>query len=293
MRKKLRVFIGLLLIAGSLGCFFYPDYYEFEVRQSVKRIEKKIQKKKDDIINQTKNEETGKDELYKEMERYNQKLIESGQNLIDIDSYEQVPHEINRLLNEEQTVGYIEIPDIEVMLPLFVGASKEHLAKGAGILSQTSMPLGGENTNCVIAAHRGWRGSPFFQYIDKIQIGSCVYLHNFWETLVYQVTEIKIIKPEEINAVLIQEKKDMLTLLSCHPYGVRRGHLRYVVYCEHMERESLDDRKSKHVENVTKTVSDIERKDTVSFYSVENKVRVVLPIVTCGLSLLILFYKRK
>lgn len=299
MRKKLRVFTGVLLIVGSFGCFFYPDYHDFEIRQSVNRIEKNLQEKKENILKGNKFETEKRDVLYEEMQFYNQKLMTSGQQLTDVWSYEEIPNEINNLLDESKAVGYIEIPDMQVQLPLFVGASKDHLSKGAGILSQTSMPIGGKNTNCVIAAHRGWKGSPFFQYIENMKIGSQVYVNNFWETRIYQTVETKIIEPDDLDAILIQPEKDMLTLLSCHPYGVRRGHQRYLVYCEYVEKKDKKYMGEKAVEGnpqepeISSKEKEKEDDPSKQFLIIEKISRTSIPLLTIIISLLIIFYNRK
>ena len=127
----------------------------------------------------------------------------------------------------DQTTRYIEIPDMGVCLPVFPGATGEHLARGAAIMDQTSMPLGGAGTNCVIAGHRGYRGSPFFQYIDHMKEGSEVTLVTPWETLRYQAVETKVIDPCDWEDLKICPDKDRLTLISCHPYG-GGGRYRYV-----------------------------------------------------------------
>ena len=111
------------------------------------------------------------------------------------------------------------------------------MAAGAAHLSQTSLPIGGNNTNCVIAGHRGWRGASYFRYVTDLQPGDKVYITNLWETLAYTVTETKIIKPNEIEKILIQPGRDMVTLLTCHPYA-SGGKQRYVVYCERYVEES-------------------------------------------------------
>ena len=87
-----------------------------------------------------------------------------------------------------------------------------------------------KDSNCVIAAHRGYRGIPYFRDIDKLKTGDQVIIRNPWERLDYRVTKIKVIDPYDMDKILIQKEKDMVTLLTCHPY---RGHgrYRYVVYC--------------------------------------------------------------
>lgn len=100
-----------------------------------------------------------------------------------------------------------------------------------GGTGNTSAPIGGANTNCVIAGHRGWRGADYFRHIDKLAVGDTVKLTNLWETLTYTVADIQIIQPHEVEKIKIQPNRDLLTLLTCHPYA-SGGKQRYVVYCE-------------------------------------------------------------
>ena len=116
-------------------------------------------------------------------------------------------------------------------LSLFLGATDSHMEEGAAHLSQTSLPIGGPNTNCVIAGHRGYSGASYFRYIEKLQVGDYVTITNLWETLTYRVVEIKIINPYEVEQILIQPGRELLTLLTCHPYA-SGGRQRYLVFCE-------------------------------------------------------------
>ena len=121
-------------------------------------------------------------------------------------------------------------------LSLFLGATEKHMADGAAHMSQTSLPIGGNNTNCVIAGHRGYGGASYFRYIEKLQVGDSVSITNLWETLEYRVVQIKIIYPYEVEEILIQENRDLLTLLTCHPYA-SGGKQRYLVICERVNQE--------------------------------------------------------
>ena len=116
-------------------------------------------------------------------------------------------------------------------MPVYLGASDAHLAAGATVLGSTSAPIGGDSTNCVIAGHRGWRGADYFRHIDKLAVGDEVRITNLWETLTYTVADIQIIQPHEVDKIKIQQGRDLLTLLTCHPYA-SGGRQRYVVYCE-------------------------------------------------------------
>ena len=118
----------------------------------------------------------------------------------------------------------------DLNMPIFLGASYNNMASGAAQLGQTSMPIGGKNTNCVIAGHRGWNGSRYFVDIELMERGDMVYIDNLWGTLLYKVTDIKIIEPSDINSILIQKNKDMVTLITCHPY--LENNYRYAVFAE-------------------------------------------------------------
>ena len=177
--------------------------------------------------------------LYDEMDKYNKTLAQNGQSITDAWSYEQQPLDLDSLSidSDNPIIGYIEIPDMKIRLPLMLGASTKNLERGAAVLSQTSMPIGGENTNCVIAGHRGWEGSAYFQYIENMTIGSKVYITNPWETLVYECTSTKVIYPDDVDSILIQPGKDMVTLFSCHPYVLGGGPYRYLVFCERVDTQ--------------------------------------------------------
>lgn len=119
---------------------------------------------------------------------------------------------------------------MHVKLPLYLGATLENMRKGAAIMGETSLPLGTKNSNCVIAAHRGYKGIPYFREIEKLKAGDKVTIQNPWEKLSYRVEKIKIIKPDDSDQIRIQKGKDMVTLLTCHPYR-SHGKFRYVIYC--------------------------------------------------------------
>lgn len=169
-------------------------------------------------------------QLFQDMEEYNQKIYKEQQtSLCDAWSYQQNVFDFPAAGLKDDMVGYLTIDAMGVELPLYIGASEENMSKGAVVLGQTSMPIGGENTNCVIAAHRGWYTSPMFQDIEVLEVGDEVRLTNLWGTLTYQVVKCIVIDPADIDAVKIIEGEDLLTLITCHPYT--KNYQRYVVYC--------------------------------------------------------------
>ena len=171
-------------------------------------------------------------ELLAALQEDNRQLYAEKQcNLTDLEACEEPAADLTTYGIEDEIIGVLEIPAMELTMPVYLGASDAHLAAGAAVLGNTSAPIGGDNTNCVIAGHRGWRGADYFRHIDKLAVGDTVRLTNLWETLTYTVADIQIIQPHQIERIKIQSNRDLLTLLTCHPYA-SGGRQRYVVYCE-------------------------------------------------------------
>ena len=171
-------------------------------------------------------------ELLAALQDYNQRIyVEKQSGLVDLEACEEPAASLLAYGIDDEIIGVLEIPAMELTMPVYLGASDAHLAAGAAVLGNTSAPIGGNNTNCVIAGHRGWRGADYFRHIDKLAVGDTVKLTNLWETLTYTVSDIQIIQPHEVNMIKIQQGRDLLTLLTCHPYA-SGGKQRYVVCCE-------------------------------------------------------------
>ena len=171
-------------------------------------------------------------ELLADLQAYNQRIYAEKQSgLVDLEACEVPAADLTAYGVEDEIIGVLEIPAMELTMPVYLGASDAHLAAGAAVLGNTSAPIGGDSTNCVIAGHRGWRGVDYFRHIDRLQAGDTVTLTNLWETLTYTVADIQIIQPHEVDKIKIQQGRDLLTLLTCHPYA-SGGRERYVVYCE-------------------------------------------------------------
>lgn len=166
------------------------------------------------------------------VEEYNQVLFEQRQvNFNGKAAYETPSFLLADYGYESEIFGVLSIPEISLEMPVYLGANSENLAVGAAHLSQTSLPIGGINTNSVIAGHRGWKGAEFFKYIPNLHIGDEVTITNLWETLSYQVVEIKTIYSSNSEQLLIQPDRDLLTLLTCD-YGEAGLKLRCLVICE-------------------------------------------------------------
>ena len=138
--------------------------------------------------------------------------------------------EYARMIELREYIGHVQIPAIDVDVPIYAGTDEEVLQKGAGHLEGTSLPIGGINTHTVITAHSGLPTATLFSNLSKLQIGDKFYIHNFAETLAYQIDQIKVVEPSTFDDLLISEGKDYATLLTCTPYMVNshrllvRGH---------------------------------------------------------------------
>ncbi|MCL1791854.1 MAG: class C sortase [Peptococcaceae bacterium] len=224
--KIIRITAILLLIAGVV-VLLYPRvtnfYYNKNVTQTLRSFETDI-----DIDN------AELESLYQWMVAENEKLFTSGQkDLFDPFSYEQPGFDLTKYGLTDNIVGYITIPRMDLILPIYLGASHENMFLGAVHLTQTSYPVGGSNTNCVIAAHRGYSKALMFRRIELLEIGDPVEIRNFRETLTYKVVKTDIIDPSDIPAILIQPQKELITLITCHPLGGNKQ--RYLVFCERVQ----------------------------------------------------------
>ena len=178
--------------------------------------------------------ETPLERLRAALASYNAALYLDGQRtLCDPFAYEQPGIDLSCYGIEENVIGVLRIERMEAELPVYLGATEENLKRGVALLGQTSIPIGGDNTNAVIAGHRGYSGAAMFRSIERLAQGDAVFLDGLFGTLEYRVFEVRIIDPDDIDAILIQEGRELLTLMTCHPY--RENRQRYVVYCERAE----------------------------------------------------------
>ena len=127
--------------------------------------------------------------------------------------------------NGDGVMGIIEIPKIGVRLPVYHGTGDAGLTRGAGHMEGTSLPVGGENTHCGIAGHRGLPSAKLFSDLDQMQRGDVIYMSVLGELLVYQVDQVSVVLPHELDYMSILEGGDYLTLVTCTPYGVNTHRL--------------------------------------------------------------------
>lgn len=236
--KGIKICLLLLLIAGlavvlfPLGNGFVTEYQMTQQAEAFMRRTEILPSFTEAVQSANEAAVPPYQDLLEAMQSYNAQLYANGQSaLTSPAAYQEAALDVAAYGLDDGIVGVVSIPKIGVELPIYLGATSDNLAAGAAVLGQTSLPIGGENTNCVIAAHRGWRGADYFRYLDELEIGDTVSITNPWEMRSYAVMEIKIIAPDDIGAILIQDSRDLLTLITCHPYA-SGGKYRLAVYCE-------------------------------------------------------------
>jgi sortase A len=248
MKKILRITAILILLVG-IAILCYPTASNFLYKQKVKKqlttFDTEVSLPSDD----TSSENTGDtpanelnpelEALYKLMQAENKRLFEEGQSgLKDAFSYETSGIDLRKYGLSDNNVGFLNLPKIGVTLPIYLGANNANMKAGAAQLTNTSYPIGGDNTNSVIAGHRGYARADMFRNIDQLEPGDKITIQNFRETLTYKVTNTIVILPNEIDKVLIQKGRDMVTLVSCTPLG--QNHHRIIVYCDRVPNDLND-----------------------------------------------------
>lgn len=240
-RKKEGCFISFLVIILLTGLFLamFPIVWGAAMDKTISENAQLFLKREeaaeptDSYVSESQPEETKPyQELWEKMVAYNETIYTQGQAGLSCEyAYQKPSFDLVDYGIPDEVFGVLTIPAMELEMPIYLGATEFHMAFGAAHLSQTSLPIGGENTNCVLAGHRGYNGAKYFRFIELLQVGDLVTVTNLWETLNYRVCEIQIIDPTDVDSVLIQPGRDLLTLLTCHPYA-SGGKQRYLVFCE-------------------------------------------------------------
>jgi sortase A len=168
-------------------------------------------------------------QLFEQAESYNNSLTNNViiTDPFDEEAYEKIGAYYQNSLNVDGNglIGYIDIPKINVYLPINHGTSSEVLAHSAGHLQNTSLPIGGESTHAVISAHSAYPGETFFDYLTDLEVGDEFYVHVLDRTLKYEVDQIKVVLPEETDDLRIVRGEDYVTLLTCTPYSINTHRL--------------------------------------------------------------------
>ena len=227
--KTSKLMIGIIFLAG-LSLLLYPfvanQWNNYRQKQLISSYEQTVsQKEASNGIDY--------DAELKKAEAYNEALLPSilPDSFAIADASEEDQTYMNTLnIAGDEMMGIVEIPKIDIKLPIYHTTKEDVLKQAAGHLEGSSLPIGGKSTHSVISAHRGLPSASLFTDLDQLKKGDHFLIHVLNKTLCYEVDKISVVKPEETSALAVEEGKDLVTLLTCTPYGVNterllvRGH---------------------------------------------------------------------
>lgn len=235
MKKHLSTIALILALLAGVSLLLYPtvsDYWNARhASRAVADYAQNVQALDRDTY----------DELLTAAEAYNRSLL-TRENAFFLDEAQQTQYESLLDISGTGIMGYIEIPSINVSLPIYHGTSDSVLQIAVGHLDWTSLPVGGESTHCVLSGHRGLPSAKLFTNLDQIVEGDTFIIRVLDEVLTYEVDRILIVEPEDVTALQIESGKDLCTLVTCTPYGVNshrllvRGHRVETTQAEEMVR---------------------------------------------------------
>lgn len=130
-----------------------------------------------------------------------------------------------RYSTEEGVIAILEIPEIELELPIYHGTEEETLAKGIGHIAGSNLPVGGESTHCLLAGHRGLPNAELFTRLNELEVGDVFVIKINGSKLSYVVCDVFVIKPEDTSKLCVQEGRDLVSLITCTPYGINTHRL--------------------------------------------------------------------
>ena len=231
MKKKSSKIVIILIFLAGLSLLLYP----LVANQSNNHRQKQLISNYESVV--ADKEAAGNIDYAAEMkkaEAYNDALLPSilpdSFAVADASTETDSSYEDSLNIAGDGMMGIVEIPKIAIKLPIYHGTGDEVLQKAAGHLEGSSLPIGGESTHAVISAHRGLPSASLFTDLDQLEIGDHFLIHVLDETLCYEVDQILVVDPEDTSALAVEDGEDLMTLLTCTPYGVNtqrlmvRGH---------------------------------------------------------------------
>ncbi|MGL4874530.1 MAG: class C sortase [Clostridium sp.] len=233
MGKKLSN-IGLVLIfLVGLVILIYPkasSYYNSLINSySIGKYEDEIKK----------TEKKDLSKIFEKAEKYNKDLLEKGSTIKTGESKDENYLSQLKIKEDEQIIGTITIDKINVRLPIYHGTAEPVLQSGVGHLEGTTLPIGGIGMHSVLTGHTGLPSAKLFSDLEKLIVGDTFVVKILDRTLTYKISKIEVVLPKEVQNIKPVEGKDMLTLITCTPYGVNSHRL--LVHGERIENEKIED----------------------------------------------------
>ena len=215
-RDKIGIFLVLILFIGVCA-LLYPSVSQYWNSKTQTRAVENYQA----ILSSLKEEDY--DAFFQEADAYNLALRELANPLLDYRQLSGYSSILN--INGNGIMGYVSIPKLGVEIPVYHTVSPDVLNIACGHLEGTSLPVGGESTHCVLSAHRGLPHAKLFTDLDKMELGDTFQITVLNRMITYQVDQIKVVLPNEIDDVQIVAGEDYCTLLTCTPYGINSHRL--------------------------------------------------------------------
>lgn len=218
--KKLKNIVLLLIFLIGFAVFAYPkvsnwlaEYNQIQVVQSYNKFVTGISPAQ-------------MEEEWRRAEEYNE-LLQAGPITDPFSNVDKVEPftEYDTVLNVDGVMGYIEIPSIDVKLPIYHGVSEEVLQKGVGHIKSTALPVGGEGTHAVLSAHSGLPEAKLFTELEKVKENDYFYLYVLDKDMAYKVDQITVVDPDDISNLTPEAGKDYVTLVTCTPIGINSQRL--------------------------------------------------------------------
>lgn len=223
MKKKLSTILLVLVFLAGLSLLLYPSVSNYwnsmHASQAVAEYNTKVKELSAEDY----------DQILENARAYNQSLLNRSDSFSLTEELEK-EYEKQLDVGDDGIMGYVEIPNINVSLPIYHGTDDSVLQIAVGHLEWSSLPVGGESTHCVLSGHRGLPSAKLFTNLDKLTEGDIFVIRVLDEVLSYEVDRIRIVEPDELDSLQIEEGKDLCTLVTCTPYGINthrllvRGH---------------------------------------------------------------------
>lgn len=221
-KNRIFIFLIIFIFLTGISMVIYPylsQYlYEKNSTKVIDNYKNVTSKLSDEIITQ---------ELEK-CYKYNNEILNNCMILtepFDPASFPITEQKYEDLLNFDDVMANIQIPAINLNLPIYHGTSEEVLKKGVGHLETTSLPVGGNGTHAALSAHRGLASAKLFTDLNKLKNGDKIILNVLNKTLVYKVFNIEIVNPDNVDSIKAVQNQDILTLITCTPYGINTQRL--------------------------------------------------------------------
>lgn len=261
--KHKKWLLSLFLIIFGISIFLYPKISNHleEKRQA------EIIKNYKETITHTEEETIHKE--YEIAKTYNEDLSKTS---FPYTNDQKTTYENILNLSQDGIMSYIEIPKISCFLPIYHGTNDQVMKKGVGHLESTSLPIGGENTHCVLTGHSGLLSAEIFTRLRELKVDDYFYINTLGEKLNYQVKQIKIVLPTETDDLKIIEGKDLVTLVTCTPYGINTHRL--LVQGERVGKEDIED-----IEAVLE--EEVNAEKTESKQKKNNRIWIIYVVIIC------------